>query len=193
MINLSKLKELYRFTKNLNITDVNMLIKASKRKKTKRKEQLIDINSDSSEVFFIQKGLVRAYLITEKGEDITIALYPENSIMMNADRLLFQQSSRYYYEAYEDTTTLSIDYDVAERILLQNQELNNNHKFVYLKFLRSMFTRIESFVLYTPEERYLRYIDQFPNIINRVPDKFIANIIGITPVSLSRIRKRLNK
>ena len=53
--------------------------------------------------------------------------------------------------------------------------------------------RLEAFVLLTPEERYQELISSNPTLINRVPDKYIANIIGITPVSLSRIRKRLAK
>lgn len=52
--------------------------------------------------------------------------------------------------------------------------------------------RLEAFVLLSPEERYREIITSNPSLINRVPDKYLANIIGITPVSLSRIRKRLN-
>jgi Mn-dependent DtxR family transcriptional regulator len=57
--------------------------------------------------------------------------------------------------------------------------------------LLEALSRVESFVLDKPEDRYLKLIAQKPEIIKRVPDKYIASFIGVTPVSLSRIRKRL--
>ncbi|CAN0600388.1 unnamed protein product, partial [Ectocarpus sp. 12 AP-2014] len=53
------------------------------------------------------------------------------------------------------------------------------------------FERVESFVFLSPEERYKKYVKDNPNIINRAPDMYIANILGITAVSLSRIRNRI--
>ena len=57
--------------------------------------------------------------------------------------------------------------------------------------MREAHLRIEGFILYTPEERYIKFIEKYPDINNRVPDKYIANVLGITPVSLSRIRARI--
>ena len=51
--------------------------------------------------------------------------------------------------------------------------------------------RLKSFVLLNPEERYLDFIKKNPSLVNRVPGKYIANVLGITPVSLSRIRARV--
>jgi Mn-dependent DtxR family transcriptional regulator len=51
--------------------------------------------------------------------------------------------------------------------------------------------RVESFILDKPEERYQKLIARKPEIIQRVADKHIASFIGVTPVSLSRLRKRL--
>ena len=170
---------------------MDLLFKASARTTFNKREFLFTPGSTSNEVFFITKGLVRAFTINEKLEEITIALYPENSFVVNVDQFLFDEASNYYYEAYEKTKTLSIDYCIANKIVDNHPILAKNKQQVFRKFLRSMFRRIESFVLYSPEERYIRYTEMFPYITNRVPDKYIANILGITPVSLSRIRKRL--
>ena len=50
--------------------------------------------------------------------------------------------------------------------------------------------RISSFILQSPEERYLKMLETAPGIMQRVPQHYVANFLGITPVSLSRIRKR---
>lgn len=191
MIDLPAVKKLYNLTKNLSFKDINEILAVSKKCTFNKYDKLIDVHSDSNEVFFIRKGLVRAYRINEKGEEITIALYPENSVVTNVDFFLFHESSNYYYEAYEKTKTLSIPYENIEAYWKKYPNLAADKHHFFLKYIRSMFRRIESFVLLQPEERYLKYIQEFPDMVNRVPDKFIANILGVTPVSLSRIRKRV--
>jgi Mn-dependent DtxR family transcriptional regulator len=57
--------------------------------------------------------------------------------------------------------------------------------------LAESMVRVESFILLTPEERYLKLIRDKHDIVQRVHDKYIATFLGITPVSLSRIRKRI--
>ena len=63
----------------------------------------------------------------------------------------------------------------------------------FQRIVREAHLRIEGFVLHTPEERYIKFIEKYPDINNRVPDKYIANVLGITPVSLSTIRARITK
>jgi CRP-like cAMP-binding protein len=86
-----------------------------------------------------------------------------------------------------------LDYDVLQDIVSANPKLDANRKYVLQQMLKEALGRIDTFVLMSPEERYLAYVDQNPEIVNRVPDKYIANVLGITPVSLSRIRKRVAK
>ena len=69
--------------------------------------------------------------------------------------------------------------------------VEKNRKYILQRLLKESFKRVESFVLLNPEERYLKFIEDNPGLMNRVPNKYIANILGITPVSLSRIRKRI--
>jgi CRP-like cAMP-binding protein len=191
MIDFEKLKQVYNFGKHFTMKEMNIILKASKRKTFNKKEFLLKPGSTSNELFFVRKGLVRVYKLNDKLEEITMSLNPENSIISNSDFFLFDEPCTYYYEAYEKTKTLSIDYEVVNSLINSNPILAENRQQVFLKFLKSMFRKIESFVLYTPEERYLKYLEMYPDISNRVPDKHIANVLGITPVSLSRIRKRL--
>ena len=191
MINLRKLKEVYNFTRELKISDVNALVNASRRRSFEKKDLLIEKGSKSNEIFLVTEGLIRCYKMNKQGEDITLALYPEYHIVPNVDYVLNQEGSRFYYEVIEKTKTLSLDYDFAVKILSKNEALSKNEKYVYIMFMRKMFKRIETFVFHSPEERYKLYVKEYPSIVNRVPDKYIANIIGVTPVSLSRIRSRI--
>ena len=191
MINLDKLKQIYKFSKELSIEDASVLIKSAKNISFKKKEILIDEGSLKTTVFFIKKGIVRCYCINEKGEEITFGLVTENQIISNIDTILYDRPSNFYFEALEETKTFSIDYSIVENIIESNPKLQKNRKFFAQKMMKLQHERVKSFVLLNPEERYLDFIKKNPSLVNRVPGKYIANVLGITPVSLSRIRARV--
>jgi hypothetical protein len=83
------------------------------------------------------------------------------------------------------------DHAVLESIFNRNPRLEKNRKMFLREVVKKSSDRVRSFVLMNAEERYLKFINDFPDLSNRVPDKYIAHVLGITPVSLSRIRKRL--
>lgn len=191
MINFEQLKKIYQIGRDLQFRDAQKLISASKNRTYKANDYLIQEGSVRREVFYIKKGLVRSFTINDKGDEITLALFWEHHIVVSPDIILFNQASRFYFQALEPTEVLYLDYDVLQNIIDSNPKLSQNRKFIFQRVLRESYKRIESFVLYSPEERYIRYVAENPDIVNRVPNKYIANVLGITPVSLSRIRKRI--
>ena len=191
MIDFEQLRKVYQFGKDLSIKDIQAFFKAAENLSFKKKDILIQEGTQKNKFFYIRKGLVRCYYINDKGDEVTFRLIPEQHIVINSDLILFKKPSKFYYQAIESTKTYAIDYDILQSIIASNGKYESNRKFVYQELLRQAQQRIESFVLHTPEERYELYLKDFPNIVNRVPDKYIANVLGITPVSLSRIRKRI--
>lgn len=130
----------------------------------------------------------------EKLEEITFQLYPELNIVANLHSILFDKPSRFVYQALEDTKAYRIDYAALLELTSKNADLLEiNRIYVGRKALERAFQRVESFVFLSPLERYEKYVKDYPNLVNRVPDKYIASVLGITPVSLSRIRKRISK
>ena len=129
--------------------------------------------------------------INEKGEEITTMVRWEDQFFSSHDIILHNRPSRFYYQALEKTELLVIDYDLAQEIMKRNPKLEQGRKHFLLGMLKESIERVESFTLHSPEERYMEFIKEKPDIVNRVPDKYIATILGMTPVSLSRIRKRI--
>ncbi len=191
MINFEKLKQLYKLGRNLSLEDVQILFKSGKNKSYEASTYLIKEGAISKEVILIRKGLIRIFLINEKGDEITIGLRWENQILANRDAVLFNEPSRFYYETLEPTETYEIDYELLQEIIAKNPKLGDNRKYIFHNMLKEVYQRLDSFVLLNPEERYIEFVESNPDIVNRVPNKYIANILGITPVSLSRIRKRI--
>ena len=191
MIDLERIKTLYKLGASLQMKDVKRLMTAASLRTYQPKAFLIEAGETRKRVFFIQKGLVRAFMCMESGIEKTISLSVEPAIIASPDLYLHDQPSRFYFQALEPTTAFSIDDDVLQSIITKIDGYEQHRKNIHLRMLKEAQTRVESFVLYSPEERYLQYVQRYPEILKRAPDKYIANVLGITPVSLSRIRARV--
>lgn len=177
----------------MNIRVLIKLLRKVSVKSIKKGEVLIQKGATGNDIFYIRKGLIRSYYYDEeKLEEITFQLYPENNIIVNLHGFLFNEPSKFTYQAMEDSKMYKIDFSSFMEMTSKNPDfIEINRMFVGRKAIRQAFQRVESFVFLSPEERYQKYIKDYPNIVNRAPDKHIANVLGITPVSLSRIRKRI--
>jgi len=153
---------------------------------------IIPENSKEKKLYFIRKGLVRSFLVNDKGDEITFRIFSENQTLTNAHYILLNQPSKFSYQALEQTKAYCIDYEDLIDITAKNESLLAlSRSFLGKRILKEAFQRTESFVFLTPEERYKQFLKDQPNVVHRVPDMYIANVLGITPVSLSRIRKRI--
>ncbi len=191
MVDFQKLRKLYQFSSNIGLNDAMTLITSAKTKSFEPGEYILKEGSWATEIYFIRKGIARSFAINPRGDEITTRLSWENQLVTNVDAILFEQPSRCYWQAIEPTDTFYLSYEVTQDIISNNPRLDENRKYLLRTLLKESYTRIDTFVMLSPEERYLDFLKNHKEIINRVPGKYIANILGITPVSLSRIRKRL--
>lgn len=191
MIDLEKLNHYFGIFKGLGMQDLKHLFASVKQKELKPLDYFIKEGEQKRQVAYIKKGLMRCFLVDEKGDEITILVRWEDQFITSYDNILYDRPSRFYYQALEKTEILVIDYDLIQGIILANPKLEQGRLFFLHNLLKDSFARIESFTLYSPEERYIEFVKSKPDIVNRVPDKYIATILGMTPVSLSRIRKRI--
>ena len=191
MISIEKLKLYFKIFKGLSFEDLVKISHLVKRRKLAPNEIFIHEGATRKKVAYIKEGLVRAYIIKENGDEITTLLRWEDTFVASHDIILYNKASRYFFETLEKTELLEIDYEILQNILDKNPKFEQVRKHFLLKMLGESLDRLESFILLSPEERYIQLLNEKPNIVNRVPGKYIANILGITPVSLSRIRKRI--
>lgn len=176
----------------MNLRDLLILLRHVTIKSFEKGETLMQKGTNKKEVFFIRKGLVRSYSINENGDEITFQLYPEHQIFGNVHQILFNEPSHFSYQALEHTKVYTIDYNYFHKATAKDPKLTEiNRSHLGNKILKQAFNRVESFVFMSPEERYLKYMNDYPSVINRAPDKYIAHVLGITPVSLSRIKGRI--
>jgi len=143
------------------------------------------------EVGFIEKGLIRHYHTKDDGEEVTAYFGRENEFTCNYQSFLDHSKSLTNIQCLEPSEILVIPYDNLQRIY---EEVREGQKFgrlaceyIYLQAisqLRSMYTD-------DPEQRYLNFVNSYPDLQQRVPQYYISSFVGVKPPSLSRIRKRL--
>jgi CRP-like cAMP-binding protein len=177
--------------KGVSAVDIFRLFKAAKTKKILAGEVYIHEQSNFQKMAYIKKGLIRAYQLKGNGDEVTILLRWEGQFVASHDCVFAGKPSRFIFQAMEDTVLTEIDYTEALEVTDRHPVLVE-YKINLLKdMLAQSVDRLESFVLLSPKERYLKLLQEKPNIVNRVPDKYLSTYLGITAVSLSRIRKRI--
>jgi CRP-like cAMP-binding protein len=177
--------------KTLTYEDLLVLLQLAQFKHLAASDVYIQENSTHRKIALIVKGLIRVFLVKQNGDEVTTELNWEDQIVASQDTILFNKPSRFTYQAMEDTDLLEIDYDALQDLLENIPKLESTRKYFLMNMLAESMNRVESLILLSPEDRYRQLVEQKPNIINRVPNKYIATFLGITPVSLSRLRRRM--
>lgn len=91
----------------------------------------------------------------------------------------------------EDSEVLLLQPDFFHNLKAQFPGTDVNNDLLLQKHIRTLQNRVNSLLADTAEERYLKFIQMYPNLMLRVPQWMVASYLGITPESLSRVRKSL--
>lgn len=162
-------------------------------KTVKKKGYFVETGNVCNEVGFILRGFVR-YFHLKDGEEITGYFSFENEFASAYSSFLTRRPSSASIQAIENSQLICFTYDGLQKLLsnpLLNYKVERFGRLVAEALICCYDDRVSSFVTKTPEERYLQLLQSGNNILSRIPQHYIANYLGITPVSLSRIRKRI--
>lgn len=162
-----------------------------KQKKITKGTLLLNLHEVCQYTFFVVHGCLRSYVVDDKGKEHIIQFAPENWWISEQISLLNREPAMYYIDAVEDTDYLQMDGDFFGHMVRIVPEAAAMYSRLQLNSLRSFQKRLVSHLSATGEERYLSFIKTYPQLALRLPQKMIASYLGVTPESLSRIRKDL--
>ncbi|MGV3538787.1 MAG: Crp/Fnr family transcriptional regulator [Rufibacter sp.] len=156
----------------------------------KKKSLLLEAGQTEQYLSFIEQGTVRFFL--PKGEnELTFAFVFEHDFVSAYDSFLRQAPSRYYIETLTDTMLWRVHHHDLQEIYAQTAVGNTIGRFAAQELFLKKTNRELALLLDTPEQRYLALFKDRPELLQRIPLKYIASYIGITPQALSRIRRRI--
>lgn len=159
--------------------------------KFKKGEILLKTGDLCQHSFFVEKGLLRSYMLDESGKEHVIQFAPENWFIVDRSSVYFNDPSESYIEAIEDTEVVLIGEDFICRANETSSVFSRFNDKLLHNHIRQMQKRINLLLGATAEKRYLNFIEMYPDLLLRVPQWMIASYLGITPESLSRVRKEL--
>ena len=113
----------------------------------------------------------------------------KKSFVGNYGGIIFKRPSRFFYQAVGETEVFELTYDAIDKGAQKSISLNNLRGNMFLMMIGILLNNIEDFVLLKPEERYQKHLEENAQVLQKVPSKYIASLLGITPVSISRIKK----
>lgn len=160
-------------------------------KKIPKNEFLLREGEICTDTFFVEKGLLRMYSIDKNGKEHVIQFAPENWLISDRSSLNFNQKSKYYIEAVEDSEVYVLSQNFFSKMIEEFPNIAENNDMLLQKHIRNLQNRVNSLLADTAEERYMSFIKMYPDILLRVPQWMVASYLGITPESLSRVRKEL--
>nr|WP_315247586.1 Crp/Fnr family transcriptional regulator [uncultured Flavobacterium sp.] len=160
----------------------------------KKGETLLQNGEIAKNLHFIAKGILRAFITDQQGNFYNKNLFPENSFAGSKVSLMLQTPSNFTIESLEDCVLINISYKKYMELINENDDLKN----FYIAHLEKTWIiekeqREVALVMQNATERYVKLLEKYPEIADRVPLLHIASHLGITPTQLSRIRKSLEK
>ncbi|WP_269236104.1 Crp/Fnr family transcriptional regulator [Flavobacterium flavigenum] len=155
----------------------------------KSKKLIISEGERSENFYYLKKGILRGWTIHD-GKEITFQFQVENHFFCSIESFWYNKNSLYSVESITESELYSVRRDVMIPLLSQNLELLTlfNEYIVQrlLSYQKLFIDRIKE----KPEKRYLELLKTSPDLLLTVPQHYIASYLGVTAVSLSRIRTR---
>jgi CRP-like cAMP-binding protein len=180
---LQHIKKIY----SLHPESEKALTTISKEVKFPKGQNIQNIGHTCKTIYFVKKGAVRIYYYKNE-KDITESFEFEKSFVARAESLFTGTPSRKAIQALEDTVLIAIDANKLFKLFDTHSDLERLFRKIIENSYVTTVHRIESLQFHSAEERYKSLIKETPDILKRIPLKYVSSYLGITQVSLSRIR-----
>lgn len=159
------------------------------RQEVPAKTTLLQEGKISRTMFFIEQGCLRTW-VNVNGKDITTQFFFEGDKVSSIESLITHQPSLYSIESIEPCVLQTMSQKDFQYILDNIPEIKKEFdEHIFKRFIQGQ-QHFLSHLKNTPKQRYEELTEQHPQIIHRIPQHYIASYLGITSVSLSRIRNR---
>lgn len=156
-------------------------------------ETFISKNKRNDNEYFVLNGICKSYLINPEGEEITISFFVENSILSPHSTRVSNNKSSHYFKALTELEVASINAIAFEKLMIDNLEIRNFGNAVLQLELQSKVEKEIGLASFTAKERLIAFRQKHKGLENLIPHTDIASYLGITNISLSRLRKDLSE
>lgn len=160
-------------------------------KKVRKKQYLLDPGERSNQLAFVEKGALFSYSTTEKGASNVVQFAFEGWWMADLYSFFTQEPSQLTIEAMEESELLILRAENFQPLLDDVPAMESYFRILYQNAYVALQRRIEATIGLSAEDRYKRFLEEDGQLMLRVPQHLIASFLGVTPETLSRIRRQV--
>ncbi|AOW20220.1 Crp/Fnr family transcriptional regulator [Urechidicola croceus] len=153
--------------------------------------KLCEIGEIPQDIYFLESGIIRGFLISHKGNEYNRTIFIENSIVGAYSSLIEKLPSLYTLECITDCKLIKCNYNKYIKLLETYNDIGTFHRKNVEQFYVFLSHRRNELLTLDATQRYINLRDRISNIDNLLSQKVIASHLGITNIQLSRIRKKL--
>jgi len=175
---------------DLPAEELEALINSIEVRSVDKKVRLTDVNETEKYLYFVIKGLARKFFYKGKEEVIT-QIAKEGELISSSVSYFSGMPSGYVIETVEPTTFYSLHHDRAEQLYIRYPKLERLSRLIITElFLQKEVWELER-IRYSTKERFLRFMNDNPELFQRVPQKYLASYLNIKPETFSRLKHLL--
>lgn len=156
-------------------------------KQIKRGDIILKEGQSSKHVTLVLEGMIRSYYLKD-GEDISSRFTTEGEIVLSVNSFYSRRPGYEYLEAYEDSTIAQITFEKQEELLKSHLEYNYIVRLFTQKYYAASEEHLFQLRKQSAENKWAYFLEQYPQLVQRVKIKDIASFLGIRQETLSRIR-----
>jgi CRP-like cAMP-binding protein len=175
---------------NLSEEEKEYFLSILQPKKLRRRQYLVQAGEPCRYECFVTKGCLRQYYVDDKGLERILSFAVEDYWMSDMYGLITGQPALTNIDALEDCELILIDKNAFDTLLLKVPKFERFFRIILQRAFVSHQRRIIENISLQADERYCRFVERYPTLEQRLPQKQIAAYLGITPESLSRIRRQ---
>lgn len=172
----------------LSEEEASQFVSNFKIKKIKKRQFIVQPDFVAQHRNYVVEGALRAYVVNDEGQEHTIAFAIEDWWISDYNSYIYQQPATMFVMALEDAVLLQIDFETENKLKMANPKFETFFRITAERTAAFFQRRIITNLTSSAEERYEKFINQFPLIANRVPQYALASYLGMTTEFLSRIK-----
>jgi CRP-like cAMP-binding protein len=160
-------------------------------KKLRKRQYLLQEGDVCRSIAFVEKGALRAYTVDENMDEHIIQFALEGWTISDLFSYLTAEPATYNIDALEDAELVLITRSAHEELLKTQPKYETYIRLLITGAYIALQRRLTSNISLSAEERYTHFTETYPDIAQRVPQHMIASYMGLTPETLSRVRKKM--